>query len=78
MIIFRDMKFSVFVDSYKYYYTADKIELVDVSWSKDEVIKLVDAKECYDENLYEDPDTCGVGGTVFIPKNKINHIIMWD
>jgi hypothetical protein len=57
---------------------AEKIDCADVQWSKEEVVKLVNAKECYDENLYEDTDTCGIGGTVLIPKNKINHIIVWD
>jgi hypothetical protein len=72
------MSVSVYVDGYKFYYTADKIELAEVRWHYREVVMLVNPKECYDESLNDEVDESGVSGTVYIPKDKITHVIVWD
>jgi hypothetical protein len=71
------MTVSIYVEGSKYHYTADSIEIVDVNWSKEEVIKLVNPKECYDNGPYEDADECIIQGDILIPKNKITHLICW-
>lgn len=71
------MSYTIYVEGSKYYYYADNIELVDVMWSDKEVVKITNPKECYDTGPYTDPDQCGLQGEMFIPKDKITHLIYW-
>jgi hypothetical protein len=71
------MAYSIYIQGEKYYYQADKIELVDVKWHHRSVIKLTKPKECYDNGPLLDCDECAIEGDVYIPKDKITQIIEW-
>lgn len=69
---------SVYVQGVENYYSTDKIEYASVPWYTEEVVKLTCPEERHDNGFYEEPDTCGIVGNVYIPKDKITQIVFFN
>ena len=72
------MKYLIYLNGQERYYGAENINIIDVTWTEEDVIQLIKPKELQEENLYSDPDECGISGNVYIPVSQISHITMFD
>ena len=72
------LMYSIYIQGEKYYYQAEAVEMDNVQWQRDPVVKLVAPIECYDNGPHLERDEYTISGEVYIPIDKITQIIKWN
>jgi len=71
------MKYLFYIKGNQTYYEADEYELGDVVWTDEEVVIIKNPTELL-EDIEGEPATLGVRGSLFIPKNSVSHIVVFE